>query len=106
VSLSDCELYSENRIENGRMLITNYRLAFFANEKKKLDIPLGFIERVGVKQDKKNNILIEIVLKYSPVWKFNFKKIETEIMIDNSLNKYIFPQDITEYFAFSYAKSR
>jgi hypothetical protein len=88
------------------MLITNYRLAFFVNEKKKLDIPLGFIERFGVKQDKKSNILIEIVLKYSPVWKFNFKKIEIAIMIDNTLNKYIFSHNLTEYFAFSYAKSR
>jgi hypothetical protein len=58
VSLYDCQLYSENRIEDGRILITNYRLAFFAHEKKKLDIPLGFIERIGVKQDKKSNILL------------------------------------------------
>jgi hypothetical protein len=77
------------------MLITNYRLAFFINEKKKLDIPLGFIERVGVKQDKKSNIILEIILKYSPIWKFNFKNIEKAMIIDSMLNLYLFPQEIT-----------
>lgn len=103
MALHDCYLYSQNRVEEGRMLLTNYRLAYFSSERKKLDIPLGFVERVAVKQDKKS-ILIEIVLKYSPVWKFSFSNIEMAMMIDGMLNHYIFPQDITDYFAFSYAK--
>ena len=89
--LHNCQLYSESRIESGRILLTNYRLAYFSSERKKLDIPLGFVERVGVKQDKKN-ILIEIVLKYSPVWKFSFSGIEMAMVIDGMLNFYIFPQ--------------
>lgn len=103
--LHNCSLYSENRIEEGRILLTSYRISYFSNERKKLDIPLGFVERVAVKQDKKN-ILMEIVLKYSPVWKFSFTGIEMAMMIDGMLNFYVFPQDISDHFAFSYAKYR
>lgn len=59
-----------------------------------------------MKQDKKNCILIELILKYSPIWKFNFESTSAGLMVDNMLNLYIFPTDITEYFAFSYAKNK
>lgn len=50
--------------------------------------------------------MLELILKYSPIWRFNFANAQAGIMVDNMLNLYIFPTSLTDYFAFSYAKNK
>lgn len=37
------QLVSEQKFEDGKLLVTNYRFAFFKRGVKKLDLPYGFI---------------------------------------------------------------
>lgn len=41
--LVNAQIKSDQKAENGKLLITNYRFAFFKGRNKKLDLPYGFI---------------------------------------------------------------
>lgn len=64
-------LIGERKKEKGKILVTNYRIAFFIKSKKKVDVPFGFISHTQF-HDKKGELFIH--LKYPQVWKFEFKE--------------------------------
>lgn len=61
---------------------------------------------MAAKTDKKSQNILEVILKYTPVWKFSFENQQVTIVFDSMLNPFIFPPSINEYFAFSFAKGK
>lgn len=62
----NAQLLSDQRKESGKLLVTNYRFAFFKGRVKKLDLPYGFIAECKY-TDKNCEIVCR--LKYDHFWK-------------------------------------
>lgn len=43
IMIINAQLIADQRKESGKLLVTNYRFAFFKGRIKKLDLPYGFI---------------------------------------------------------------
>lgn len=55
--LANVFIQNESCNEKGKLLITNYRFAFFIGSKLKVDVALGYIERISTREDKNSVVL-------------------------------------------------
>ena len=101
LNLSEVTIQNENCNERGKLLVTNYRFAFFIGTRLKVDVALGYIERVTSRQDR-GGVVIEIHLKHSPIWRFRYDNKSEGEGVDNILELYAFPTKVTDFFAFSH----
>lgn len=67
------QLLSDQKVQAGKLLVTNYRFAFFKNGIKKLDLPFGFVAEC--KLNEKNQEIIAN-LKYKHFWKLRINLLK------------------------------
>lgn len=67
LALVQAELEGRSGEERGKLLVTNYRVLFFAGERKRVDLPFGLIDRMDFLEK-----CMQLVchLKYPHQWKF------------------------------------
>ena len=80
--------------------MTNYRMGFFKDSRKRVDVPFGFIE--DIKFNPKYNQLI-LHLKYNHFWKFEVPHQSVYKQFITYTQLYTHSDSIRSSFSFSYA---
>lgn len=81
-------------------MLTNFRVLFFKNGRKRVDLPFGSISKVEY-LDKHSRIIYR--LKYPHFWKFTISKYNKYEQFKNVGNIYYMSNEIKKMFAFEYA---
>jgi hypothetical protein len=100
--MTEAELIGAKKREGGKLVLTNFRLAFLKGKVKMLDLPFGFIRRFRVN---KKLQLVEITMRSNNCWEIRIKesgKEETSKVL-KFLELYCRFDTIKSCFAFSFA---
>lgn len=100
IMMFKCELVGETKVDQGMMLVTNYRLCFFKKRQKKVDLPFGFINTIKT-IDKVCQL--HVYLKYHHFWKFQASESRKYEQLKIFLQLYLKFDAPRSSFAYNYA---
>jgi hypothetical protein len=98
--LVDAYLEGKKSQEKGKLMLTNYRVLFFKDRTKRVDLPFGRIAKVDY-IDKQMRIIY--MLKYPHFWKFSITSTSKYSQFKNVGDIYYKTDVIKKMFAYEYA---
>ena len=98
--LFSASLRGKSSVEMGHLMMTNYRVVFFKEGVKRVDLPFGLLQEV---EHSEKELTVVFRLKYPHSWKFRIISPKSKFKLLKTIGlAYIKPSQVKEKFCFSH----